>query len=47
MSIIMWKDLIKWFKCKMCCQSKCVVGEEQGDEKIHYEYFNGKEKSFV
>lgn len=32
----MLDSLIKWFKCKMCCSSKCVIGDELVEEEIHY-----------
>ena len=37
--------LIKWFKCKMCCQSKCSVGEDNNEEQIHFDYYSGRRKS--
>lgn len=36
-----FEALIKWFKCKFCCQSECSVGED----KTNYDYYSGRRKS--
>lgn len=37
--------LIKWFRCKMCCQSKCSVGEDTNKEQVYFDYYSGRRKS--
>ena len=32
----MLDSLIKWFKCQMCCSSKCAIGDELLEEEINY-----------
>ena len=39
------KEFIKWFKCKMCCSSKCSVGEDMNEEHVYYDYYSGRRKS--
>jgi len=39
------KTLVKWFKCKMCCQSSCSVGEDNTQTKVSYDYYSGRRKS--
>jgi len=39
------KEFIKWFKCKMCCQSKCSIGEDTTEEHVYYDYYSGRRKS--
>lgn len=34
----MLEKIIKWFRCKMCCQSKCSVGEDNAQEQLHVDY---------
>ena len=38
--IYMWNidEFIKWFRCKMCCQSKCSVGEDTNEEQLEIKY---------
>jgi len=38
--IYMWKigEFIKWIKCKMCCSSKCSVGEDTSEEQLEIKY---------
>ena len=30
--------LIKWFKCKFCCSSKCSIGEDNQEEELEVKY---------
>ena len=41
----MIEKLIKWFRCKMCCQSKCSVGKDNNQEQFHFDYYSGRRKS--
>ena len=35
----MLDKLIKWFRCKMCCQSKCSIGDvDNYEEELQVKY---------
>ena len=40
------ETLVKWFRCKFCCQSECSVGEDNKEETIRYDYYSQKRKNF-